>query len=104
MNEEYLNQKLQETEAQLAVVREENAELHHQNIFLRDTLAEAQHRAMSALDALTCVANLYEPHHIALKMVTPKDLQSTRKGILDAIALAQRNIARIGYEHIQDID
>jgi len=104
MNESYLAQKVEELEAKLAQVQSENAELVHQNHYLRDTLAESQFRAMEALEALSCVANLYEPHHIALKMVTPKDLQSTRKGILDALALAQRHVARIGHEYMEELD
>lgn len=83
---------------QVIDLRAENAELVHENIILRDTLAELQLTTMKALDGLSTVANLYEPHHIAIKMETPKEFQPIRKGILDAIAIVQHDLANIGYE------
>lgn len=93
-----MNEQLDAAIDQVIDLKAENAELVHDNIILRDSIADMQLTTLNCLDGLSTVANLYEPHHIAIKMETPKEFQPIRKGILDAIAIVQHDLANIGYE------
>lgn len=96
-----MNKELDHLTDELIDIKSENAELVHENIILRDTLAEMQLTTLNCLDGLSMVANLYEPHHIAVKMAMPKEFQPVRKGILDALAIIQHDLAKIGYEYAE---